>query len=165
MNHVCLTPVKYSQSTRVMSTLFSYPQSFARPVKRSIQELQENKAYLDEHYSCYYIKHSAFVNNSKNHSFTSLITVKSISFISNGVGSPIATTSSMLCLFLDQNKDYHTVRRTGFPLVDTKWSRSPNFYIKLYYKIKKSIISLFLLKGGGDDAGMNGKPRFWTVQL
>jgi hypothetical protein len=48
MNHGSLTPVKYSQSTRVMSILFSYPKSCTRPVKLSVQGLQENKAYLDE---------------------------------------------------------------------------------------------------------------------
>jgi hypothetical protein len=37
-----LTPVKYSQSTGVMSILFSYPKSSTRPVKLSIQRLQEN---------------------------------------------------------------------------------------------------------------------------
>ena len=42
MNHGSLTPVKYSQSTGVMSILFSYPKSCTRPVKLSIQRLQEN---------------------------------------------------------------------------------------------------------------------------
>ena len=42
MNHGSLTPVKYSQSTGVMSLSFSYPKSCTRPVKLSIQRLQEN---------------------------------------------------------------------------------------------------------------------------
>ena len=51
--------------------------------------------------------YQALANDSKNQSFTSRITVqKDISFFSNGVGSLLATTSSILCLFLDQNKDY-----------------------------------------------------------
>ena len=48
MNQGSLTPVKYIQSTGVMRILFSYPSSCTRPVKLSIQGLQENKAYLDE---------------------------------------------------------------------------------------------------------------------
>jgi hypothetical protein len=61
-----LTLVKHSQSTGVMSILFSYPKvkhkiwntkSCTRPAKLSIQGLQENKAYVDEHHSCFYIKH------------------------------------------------------------------------------------------------------------
>jgi hypothetical protein len=49
----------------------------------------------------------ALTNDPKNHSFTSLITVpKNLVFFSNGVGSLLAATSSMLCLFLNQNKDY-----------------------------------------------------------
>ena len=48
MNHGSLTPVKYSQSTGVMSILFSYSKSCKRPVKLFIQGLQENKANLDE---------------------------------------------------------------------------------------------------------------------
>jgi hypothetical protein len=53
-------------------------------------------------------------NDAKNHSFTSLITVqKNVSFFSNGVSSLLASTSSMTCLFLYQNKDYHP--EDGFP--------------------------------------------------
>ena len=57
--------------------------------------------------------YQALANDSKNYSFTSLITVKNISFFSNGVCSRLAATSSMLCLFLDQNKDYRP--EDGFP--------------------------------------------------
>jgi hypothetical protein len=42
MNLGSLTPVKYSQSTGVMSILFSYPESCTRPVQLLIQRLQEN---------------------------------------------------------------------------------------------------------------------------
>ena len=42
MNHGSLTPVKYSQTTGVMSVLFPYPKSCTKPVKLSIQGLQEN---------------------------------------------------------------------------------------------------------------------------
>jgi hypothetical protein len=56
MNHESLTPVKYSEITGVMSKLFSQSKSCARPVKLSKQGLKENKAYSNEHYSCYHIK-------------------------------------------------------------------------------------------------------------
>ena len=46
-------------------------------------------------------------------SLLSLQYKKNISFFSNGVGSLLAATSSMLCLFLDQNKDYRP--EDGFP--------------------------------------------------
>ena len=47
MNHGSLTPVKYSQSTGVMSILFSYPKSCTRPVKLSIQRLHEENDHLE----------------------------------------------------------------------------------------------------------------------
>jgi hypothetical protein len=46
-------------------------------------------------------------------SLLSLLINKKISSFSNGVGSLLAATSSMLCLFLDQNKDYRP--EDGFP--------------------------------------------------
>jgi hypothetical protein len=51
------------------------------------------------------LSYRALANDPKNHSFTSLIAVlKNISFFSNVVGSLLAATSSMLCLFFDQIK-------------------------------------------------------------
>ena len=46
-------------------------------------------------------------------SLLSLQYKKYISFFSNVVGSLLAATSSMLCFFLDQNKDYRP--EDGFP--------------------------------------------------
>jgi hypothetical protein len=58
------------------------------------------------HFYCLQLSlYQAIANDSKNHSFISLFAVQKIkSFFSNGVGSLLAATSLMLCLFLDQNK-------------------------------------------------------------
>jgi hypothetical protein len=75
-----------------MSILFSYPKSCTKPVKLSIQGLQENKAYLDELLEIWFIEKFC-------------ITVRFLKFLVISQVFWIYSTSSMLCLFLDQNKD------------------------------------------------------------
>jgi hypothetical protein len=87
-----------------------------------MQGLQENIACLDEPKKISSIKHGVdgdliylycllrllyqtLANDSKNHSFSALnsyYSTKNVGFFSNGL---LAATISMLCLFLDKNKD------------------------------------------------------------
>jgi hypothetical protein len=64
-----------------------------------------------------FIVYQASANYSKKLSFISIITVyKYICiYILSGVGSLLPATFSMLCLFLDQNKNYHL--EDGFPAI------------------------------------------------
>jgi hypothetical protein len=96
-----------------MSILFSYPKSCKRSVKLLIQGHGVGGDLIYFH-CLQLLLYQALANDAKNHSFTSLITVQNnVSYFSSGVSSLLATTSSIMCLFIDQNKDYHP--EDGFP--------------------------------------------------
>ena len=126
MNHGYLTPVKYSQSTGVMSILFSYPKSCTRPVKLSIQGLQEklglsrwtfkNFVYPIITYKSLFVKISC--DNSR------------VFYIFHFFNL------SMLSLFLDQKKRLPSGGRVFLlvtPIFAKLWDKNGNF--PHYYEI------------------------------